>query len=137
MIATCGHPLAKPSPHHKGANKTSCALVNERELQHAISVARLVVRLHSIVRDGHRAGCEAQTEGCRVMGVMEWIADEQLNEFDKLLRGGVGSSASRGSSEVRRWTSELSNRSSGPRRGESSRVEARRVEAGLDGKVES
>lgn len=52
--------------------------------------------IHSIVRDGHRADCEAQTEGCRVMGVMESIADEQLSEVGRSLRGSVGSSASRG-----------------------------------------
>lgn len=26
--------------------------------------------IHSIVRDGHGADCEAQPQGCRVMGVM-------------------------------------------------------------------
>lgn len=76
------------SPPQRDEQNRVC--VGERNRLHALSVGGLVVRLHSIVRDGHRAGCEAQTEGCRVMGVMEWIADEQLNEVGKLLRGSVG-----------------------------------------------
>lgn len=59
-------------------------------------------RLHSIVRDGHGADCEAQTEGCRVMGLMERIADEQqLNEIDQVLRcRAIRLSASRGRAKV-------------------------------------
>lgn len=62
------------SPPQRGEENIAC--VGETKRVHAIWVGRQVLRLHSIVRDGHRADCEAQTEGCRVMEVMERTADE-------------------------------------------------------------
>lgn len=35
MIATCGHPLAKPVLHHKGADKAQGAYAKERGSVHA------------------------------------------------------------------------------------------------------
>lgn len=60
------------SPPQRGPAKHSVH-GSKKEAACDIGCARLggEVTVHSIVRDGHRADCEAQTEGCRVMGVME------------------------------------------------------------------